>query len=153
MRKRACFLIILFVGVFTFVSFASGATIRKVIDINVHHLGDNSIAWMRHPAPDGVVWQKTFTLPAFSSSTATIVLSVADVDAADLLINGNRIAIPITSGGEFTRTYREHAVTFPASFLKPSAINTIRIEALEATEGSVGNRDDFEIIKVVLFIH
>jgi len=154
MAGRAFLVGIVFICLLSYALPTHAGFIKKTIDANTyHHLGDNTIDWMHNPSPEGTSWQKTFTLPAFTASIATIQFTSADINGADIIINGRRLAIHlISSGGSsgFSTIYRPHLITVPAAFFKSGQSNTIRIEALK--EPANGNADDFEFLNVILYL-
>ena len=145
---------IIFIGLLSFALPIHAGLVKKTIDANTyHHLGDNTIDWMHNPTPEGTSWKKTFTLPVFTASIATIQFTSADINGADIIINGKRLSIPLISAGSssgFSKIYRPHFITVPAAFFKSGQSNTIRIEALK--EPANGNADDFEFLNVILYL-
>jgi hypothetical protein len=150
MYRKAFLSGIIFVLLLSYAFPTHAGLIKKVIDADkYHHLGDNTIDWMHYPNPEGTSWKKTFTLPAFTASVATIQFTAADINAADILINGRRIAIPLGATSSFSQIYRPQFITVPAAFFK-SGLNTISIESLK--EPANGNADDFEFLNVILYL-
>jgi len=125
--------------------------LEVIVETDYHHLGDDTINWMHNPSPEGVIWEKTFILPPFSASVATIAFTAAHIQHTDITINGISIAIPIVEPNKVAdddHFYRTYVITIPAAAFHPGE-NKIGFKPLQQTNG---NYDDIEFGKVILYL-
>lgn len=128
---------------------------KKVIESGVyHHLGDDTVDWMHNTRPEGSRWSKSFSLAPMTASMATIVITVADLQGADLLINGFRFALPtITdrtdSDAGMNQLYRNVSLTLPAGLFRFGRANALVIQSLQNPVDDT--YDDFEMSSIWIY--
>ena len=115
---------------------SDGVLQEYVIETEYHHIGDNVFPEFFNPKPEGLSWEKAFTLPndILSARAAFIKYNAADLQAADIVINGMPFAMPFKYPIP-PIIYGNYILSLPAAIFQPGE-NMIEVMNIRG--------DDFE---------
>lgn len=157
MAKRIMLTICVCIVTSLYSSYANAGLVQRVLEIGVyHHLGNDTVDWMKHPDPEGTKWAKSFLLSSIRATMATIVVRAADLQYADICINGVCFGIPTvtdydaSSNEGFNRIYRNIPVSVPGGLFKDGTSNTILIQSKQDPLNPT-SYDDFEISALYIY--
>ncbi|UCC68821.1 MAG: hypothetical protein JSV79_02510 [Armatimonadota bacterium] len=123
-----------------------------VIESDYHHLGDNRSPTAHNPDPEGITWSKQFSLDRVPAGTAYLSLQVENINAADLVINGHRLAIPVGHSPRVAcpPVWRNLLLPLPSRLFRVGP-NHISIESIWLPD--LKTYDDFQFGKLAVSFH